>query len=818
VRVWPNPPLLLVLILAIHVPPVAAQQVAGGTAETGREAEAAIFARWNEVGPAERMRMRGELDRIQRERGVVEARCVLVTYGDRQYTLTELFERVLDPALETPVQESGDDELGLQQPHRDAVGALVQLRAVHDLPAPVDTAALNLLLGYAQRVLDAWILPPRVRLHLLVKVLENVRRLDGRARPDARTAWIVREGIMPALLGLARRYEEFPPVRDAISESAALLSLPSVLEPAAIAQLASLTSGVDSLDLLERLYRRGQLPDLGVRALVRSIVAEGKDDAAYVAGAAPILLELLGDRRVSDRDRGSLVDLILDHYATVELLRPTAKDLLAAAYGAAPAKLADWRRRRTAEPGEVAYPSGGETFRFLQVVMVKPQAGGPPRLSLVVRADVPYFQPVRTARNEFVGMLVPSASGEHADFLGPTPGLRVAKGNRLIRRTLQLGQLSVQFYGAHNEEIEMCVALPRDGLEPIPVQRARLEHVLDFIRGRLERTQDRVENRALVDLLVQIGTPTARSMAVRYARSAEHASSLLELLEGGDASAAAPLLDRVGDLTDAERPRAFGAVLERGKEQLAARVRELAATAPVDIAAPAADALLNAGDTTGVHALLAHKNRYARLCGAALALRLTELAEGLRIVPNKPVDMAALAKLARAAFPKSMGGAWRQLGAWLPIALTNPDKARTDRTDYDLLFVRKGQPKVNPERFAHAWTEAIKGGKAKSRWASLVPYVLPPRNPGRGMKLATLNRLLDAIEPNATADPVRRAWIDALVVLVAVQSGLGFDTEYLKLADERLRKVAGKQTPRQAARKPGLAWPIWASRDQAGRK
>ena len=783
--------------------------------DSGRAEEARILAAWNDAGPAERIWMRGELDRIERARAYVEARCVLVSFDDKTYTLAELFEQVLDPALETPLLARGDDDIGLQKAHHDAMRALRVLRAAHRAPAPVGTATLNLMLGYARRVLDAWVLSPRARLNLLMEVLENVRVLEGRAQPDARTAWLVREAILPSLLGLARRYADYPPVQEAISKAASRLSMPSVLEPTAIATLASLTTSSDSRRLLRSAYRRGNLPDIGIGALARSVIADAQDDDAYLAGAAPLLLELLGDRRVSARDRGKMVDLIIERYAAVEVLRPLAENLLAAAYGAPPAPLTEWRTRREASPGPIDHPRGGETFRLLQVVMLKPAAGGPPEPALVVRSDVPYFQPVHSRSGEFLGMLVPSAHGDHADFVGPTPRLRGAMDNRIVRRTLRLGQLSVRFEGAHDEEIELYVALPRDGSEPIPLDDARLEHVLAFVRDRLESTQDTVENRALVGLLVRIGTPAARRMAVRFARSAEHASSLLELIEDGDASAAGPLLDRIADLGDAERMRAFGAVLARGDATLLARVAALAADAPIDIAAPAADALLNAGDAAGVHALLRHKDRYARLCGAALALRLTPLAQGLRIVPNKPVDLAALAKLATAAFPKAMGGAWRQLGAWLPTALTDPDKARTDRSAYPSLFAGKGRPKVGPARFAQIWTAAIKGGKAKGRWPALVPYVLMPKNPGRGMKPRALEALLDALEAKAGSDPLRRAWIDSLVVLAAVQSGLEFDTRFLELADKRLRRVAGQKTPRQAARKPGLAWPIWAARDLA---
>ncbi|MHC4956533.1 MAG: hypothetical protein ACYTGZ_22055 [Planctomycetota bacterium] len=800
-----------VSLFFLLVAPLAAVPEQGGRAE-----EAEILAAWSAAGPGERMRMRATLDRIEKERGFVEARCVLVPVGTRTYTLAELFGQVLEPALATPVAADPNDDLGLQAPHLAALNALVALRKVHKAPAPVGTATLNLLMGYARRVLDAWQLTPRVRLHILMEVLKNVRELEGRALPDARTAWLVDEGILPSLLGLARRYEDDEPTREAISQAAALLTLPSVLEPSAIAHLASLTSGVDSRDVLLRAYRNGRLDALGVGALARSVVAQGRDDAAFLTGAAPVLLELVGDPRVNARDRGALVDLILERYARLEVLRPSAEDLLSAAYGASHQPLSHWKALRQERSGPVTRAKGGETYRFLQVVLLRPKPDATPIPARVVRADVPPSEAIRTSKGRYIGMLVPSTDAEHVDFLGPTPGLRGAADNRLVRRTLQLEHIAIRPYGPRGEEIELCVALPRDGTEPVPEKGARLGHVLDLIRVRLERTRDPTENRDLVDLLVRIGTPIARKMAVQFALGAVHAASLLELIEDGDASAAMPLLKRIGDLEPAERDRAFAAVLGLGDAALRARVAELAGSAAVEVAAPAGDALLQSGDASGVSALLRHKDKYARLCGAALALRLTPLAEGLRIVPNKQVDMAAIAKLAGEAFPKKMGGAWRNLGGWLPIALAQPERVRTLR-GYESLYAGKGQPKVSPARFAQGWTAAVREDKFDRQWPAIVAYVLTPKNPGRGMKPPALDGLLDALESKATKDPLRRAWIDTLAVLAAVHSGIEFDARFLKLADLRLRRIAKDTTPVGARRRPGLAWPIWAARDAARR-
>jgi len=772
-----------------------------------------MLAQWPSAGPAERLRLRAELDRIERARGFVEARCVLIRFGDRNYSLSELFEKFLDRALETPPQSNSQGDIGLQSIHRDALAALEALRKVHAAPAPVSTPTLNVLLGYAQRILDAWRLSPRVRLRLLTQVLKNIRELEGRVQPDARTGWIVNDAVLPALLGLARRYEDDPPTREAISQAAALLTLPSVLDPRAIAQLASLTSGGDQRQVLTRAYRHGNLAEMGVSALARTVIAQGKDGAAFMAGAAPLLLELFGDARISPLLRGQLIDLVLRQYAQVEPLKPIAEDLLASAYGQPPRPLAEWRKLREAQSGAVERPRAGELFRFLQIVLLKSKPGEPPVMARVVRTDVPWNRPIRAMDGRFVGMLVPAAGGQHADFLGPTPGVRAAADNRLVRRTLQLERIAIRAFGARGEELELCVALPRDGSEPVPIDGARLSHVLDLVRVRLERTQDIAENRALVDLLVRIGTPTSRGMALKYARHAEHASSLLELLEGGDASAAAPLLDRVADLAGPERERAFTAIMARGGAAARARVKTLAGEAPVGLAAPAADALLQSGDADGVVALLQHKDRYARLCGTALALRLTVHAGGLRILPEKPVDVALLARLARKAFPKEMGGCWRRLGVWLPIALEKPDTVRSLR-GHESLYAGKNK-KVSPARFAQGWSEALGAGKFEKRWPWLPEYVLSPRNPGRGIKPGALTTFLDALEKKARKDPLRRAWIDSLAVLAAVQSGLEFDAEFLRLADARLRRVAGKSTPATARRRPGIAWPIWASADAA---
>ena len=65
--------------------------------------EAEILSRWDEAGPEERRRMGLALDRIQRARRFVEARPILIRFGDKSYTLAELFQEILEPPLAQPL-------------------------------------------------------------------------------------------------------------------------------------------------------------------------------------------------------------------------------------------------------------------------------------------------------------------------------------------------------------------------------------------------------------------------------------------------------------------------------------------------------------------------------------------------------------------------------------------------------------------------------------------------------------------------------------------------------------------------------------------
>lgn len=771
-------------------------------------ADSDLIRQWSEAAPAERGRLRERIEADARRRGFVEARCVLVTVGERVYTLAELFTQVLEPALLLEPDLDASDDFGLRPQHLIALDALNALRKVYEPPAPVSVAALNLLLAYGRDALHAWKLPPRVRLRFFMQVLSNVRALEGRVLPDETTGWIVHDGILPLLLGMGRRFPDHRAIRESISEAASLLSLPSVLDESAQSQLAALATGAHARTILLRAYRRGRLDDLGVRALTRSAIAQARDDDAFLAGAAPLILELLSDDRVPTALRAEIVKLLLNRMAAETPLRATAAELLAAAYGEIPQSMDAWRGRFE-RSGVVPRVVGSEVYRFLQVVLLRRDRDGSPEPVRVVRRDVKLHQSIRAADGTFVGMLVRAADGEHADFLGPSPGLRGVPDNRLLRRTLVLERIAIRFYGARDEEMELSVALPRDESEPVPLRGARLSHVLDIVRERLERTQSAEEKRGLVDLLVRIGTPAARELAVKHSVGAANASSLLELLETGDQTAAPKLLERVADLDPAERERALAAILAVGDADLRAKVVEFAQTAPIEVAALAADALMQDGAADGVFALLRHTNRYARLCGVALSLRLTTNAGSLRIHPREKVDMEALAKATAAAFPSKMGGIWRGLGKWLPAAIREPEKVRSKRGDY----LGLGPKRIAPSTFARNWTAHVRDGKQTKAWRHLPPYLLDPVNPGREIRPERMEELLDALEKRLERADLRRSWIDTFAVLAAVQSGLEFDTEYLELARIRLKRIAGKGAPAAARRKPGIYWPIWAAKN-----
>ncbi|MEM8884431.1 MAG: hypothetical protein AAGD14_10195 [Planctomycetota bacterium] len=768
-----------------------------------------LLARWDEAGPGERLALRRALRACRDAQRFVDARCVLIEFDKRTRTLAELYREVLEPALVAVPKPDRGNELGLLDAHRAALAGLDALGAAYRPPAPVDAGTLNLVLDYASDVLNAWQLTPRVRLRLFTATLEVLRSLEDRAEPDAWSRWVLNHEILPALLGLGRRFADDPRLRAIVGRAAEGLTLPSILDDASQARLAALTSGRNAREILRRAYQKGRLDATGVTALARSVAAVAGDDEGFLTGAAPLLLELLADARVPPVVRGELVDLVLERMGALAPLRPIVAELVATAYGAPPRPFDAWKQARAASGGPIAHPPPGETYRFLQVVLLRTRPDRPPSPARVVRRDVRLQEPMRTARGVFLGVLVPSVDAGQADFLGPTPGLRGVPDSRLLRRPLALERIAMRAYGARGEEIEICLALPRDGSEPVPATGARLEHVLALVAQRLERSQERAEIDSLVGLLVRIDTRAARELAARHAPQSRDAAGLLEMMEKGDRSAVEPLLARLGDLEGVDLERALIALLEHGGDPVRTRLRALAKDGAVPLAIASADALLKAGEADGVSLLLAHENRYARLAGAGLTLRLTSLAGGLRIIPRKAVDLASLAKRSGAAFPKSMGLPWRTLGTWLPRALREPEKIPSERTNYDALAGN-----VMPERFALLWTERVNEGKQRRRWGPLISYVLDPKQPGRGIRPERRDKLLAALEARAMEnDALRKLWIESWLLVAVVESGMKFEKSMLPQAQAALRRAAGDTAPAGARRKPGLYWPIWAAKE-----
>ncbi|MCK6461592.1 MAG: hypothetical protein L6Q95_17055, partial [Planctomycetes bacterium] len=223
----------------------------------------------------------------------------------------------------------------------------------------------------------------------------------------------------------------------------------------------------------------------------------------------------------------------------------------------------------------------------------------------------------------------------------------------------------------------------------------------------------------------------------------------------------------------------------------------------------AAEALLSAGDAAGIEALLGHPDKYVRACAAALAVRLTPLAGTLRVAPEPPPDLERLAKRAEKAFAKEDGEPFLRLGAWLALALKDPEAARKLRREHKPLYV--GRRKVDAWQFAEAYTEGVREGKAPDLWPQLILFLLDPHDPGAGVVTRDLDPLLDALEERAKEGALREAWTDALIVLACAQHGMEADAHFSALADARLEKIAGKDAPPRERRRPGIDWPIWAA-------
>jgi hypothetical protein len=790
-------PLALLALVARADPPEAT--------ETGEAA--ALLARWAEADPGTRRELSRRIEEIERATRYADARQVLVDLRGRAVPVPEVFERILEPALETPTAPQDDNDPGLREIHLDAIEALEALRVAYAPPRPVRSGTLNLFLGYGARALASRSLPTHLRVRLFRDAMRNVRSLEGRAAPDAYTAFLLRHRLLPPLLAMGWSAKD-PAVRETVSEAASLLFLPALLDERSLAQLAPLAAGRRSRDLLERFYRAGTLDELGKVSLARGAAAEAADDPAFAAGAAPMFLELLSDPGLPARERGQICDVVLKAMLPVEALRPAALDLLAVGFGGPPRTAEAWGEAREARPGALPLPEGDRKFRFLSIVLVKERGEPQPAVARVVRADLRHYEPLYAddgrGTRRFVGALVPDARGEHADFLGPPPGLAAGRDIRLFRRPLDLERIAVRTFGARGEEIEVSATLPEDATEPVPATGAGLEHVVLLLDARLRIVTEDEERCELVRLLAAIDTDAARAAAARHAKGPAVAE-LVPLAERGDLPVARAVLDKLADLAPAERERALAAIASR--PELRAELARTCRGAPPATAVAAAEALLSSGDPAGVEELLAHGDKYVRACAAGLALRLTPLAGTLRVAPEPPPDLDRLAKRAEQAFAKEDGDAFLRLGAWTALALRDPEKARSLRREHKPLYVGKRQ--VDAWQFAEAYTAGIRDGKASELWPQLVLFLLDPHDPGAGIATRDLDPLLDALEERAGSGALRRQWIDALVVLACAQHGLELDPHFAELADARLGKVAGKDAPQR--RRPGIHWPIWAA-------
>ncbi|HEX5137027.1 MAG TPA: hypothetical protein VFY93_08655 [Planctomycetota bacterium] len=771
--------------------------------------EESLLARFEEADADARRSLVPRIEELERACRYTDARPVLVDLDGRTLPVPDIFEEILEPALEMPVGADDSEEPGLREVHRRALHALEALREAYAAPRPVRAGTLNLFLGYGARALTARAIPASLRIRLFRDAMRNVRSLEGRVQPDALTAFLLRHRLLPPLLALGRTTRD-PALRETVSEAASLLFLPTLLDERSLAQLAPLASGTRSRDLLERYYRAGTLDEMGKVSLARSAVAEATDDAAFAAGAAPLFLELLCDRDVPARERGAICDVVLGKLLPVEALRPAALDLLAVAFGDPPRTAEQWTEERAVRGGALPLPAGERTFRFLSIVLLKEREEAPPVVARVVRADLRHYEPLFAddgkGGRRFVGALVPDARGEHADFLAPPPGLATGRDIRLLRRPLELERIAVRSFGARGEEIEVSVTLPEDASEPVPAAGAGLGHVVALLDARLRITTDDEERCELVRLLATIDTDASRAAAARHAKGSAVAE-LIPLAERGDVPFARTVLERLQDLAPADLERALAAIAAKPelRKDLAARCRDL----PPPTAVAAAEALLSAGDAAGIEALFGHPDKYARACAAALALRLTPLAGTLRMAPEPPPDPERLAKRAEKAFTKEDGVSFVKLGAWLALALRDPEEARKLRRDHKPLYV--GKKEVDAWQFAEAYTEGVREGKAPELWPQLIVFLLDPHDPGAGLAERDLGPLLDALEDRATTRALKRQWIDALIVLACAQHGLEMDAQFAEIADARLEKIAGKDAPPCERRRPGIHWPIWAA-------
>ncbi|MCK6462112.1 MAG: hypothetical protein L6Q95_19690, partial [Planctomycetes bacterium] len=173
-------------IAAVALFALAARSDPPGAAEGGEEAS--LLARWAEADADSRRRIARRIEELDRERRYTDARPVLVDVGGRTMPVPEVFERILEPALETPTEPQADNDPGLREIHLEALDALEALRLAYAAPRPVRAGTLNLFLGYGARALAARALPASLRLRLFRDAMRNVRSLEGRVAPDAFTA------------------------------------------------------------------------------------------------------------------------------------------------------------------------------------------------------------------------------------------------------------------------------------------------------------------------------------------------------------------------------------------------------------------------------------------------------------------------------------------------------------------------------------------------------------------------------------------------------------------------------------------------------
>ncbi|MEE8104570.1 MAG: hypothetical protein V3T86_03445 [Planctomycetota bacterium] len=800
----------------------------------GRPRENAIYARWRKAGAGERRSMVRALESIHRGNRFIDAAPVQVRLKDRAYTLAELFLQVLEPALQVPPFEGEElQSRGLAEEHRTAVAGLRALGAVYAPPAQVRTGTLDLLLDYGRRILEAPALGPKVRLQMFAEVVRVVRVLDGRATPGLRTRFLIRDQLLPTLRAVSRNTASDGPLSDLVSQTASMLYLPSILDEGALLRLAPLVRGRHGRELLLRAYRAGGLDMAGVLALAGGIASRMHDDAAFAAGAPPLLLELLCDARMPAANRYELARAAFDSLGEIGPLQESVLDLMACAWGHRGNELASYAGAFEArEDKELPRPTDSRLVRFLRVVLVRGRPGDPPRIAEVVRSDVPSYQPLHTSlglkresgrssgRRRFVGVLVPSRKGPGADFLGPPPGLTSGGDRRLLRRALEFERLTIHTFGVKSGEIELCVALPEDASEPVPVEGASLTHVLGLVARRLERTSLDEERQDLLRLLAGFGTDDAKALALRYATGAA-SSELLTLAERGDRDAQGALLGQAASLSYRDRFRLFTAVAkDPGPHR--DRLLEICRTEPALVASVAAERMLGEGaDAAGAMALLKRPDPHTRLCGVALALRMGPLAGGLRIRPtgSRDADARALAGQAVAAFAEERG-IWKRFSAWTHAAFFDHEKIRDWRDIRNrklLVRVGRNDVRVSGEEFAGFYISKLKEGKVSDKTMNgLIGFLLRPQDPGKGIPEAILHDLFDQLEKRAKERPMLRAALrDNLAVLVCAFSAMEQPPPWLAFADQRLRSLSGLEVPVEARSRLGVYWGAWAAYDAA---